>query len=106
MAIDTPSFNPEATPKQEKVKQLFDHCFEISKFEENDLIPVGGKSIFHKEVNIKTEGDFENFEEFFRETQEIANKYDLPKFKKWLSSQGIEIDEKLFAKLFAFTKKI
>jgi len=105
MGFETPSFNSEATPKQEKVKQLFGHCFEISKFEENDRIPVGGESIFSAEANIKVEGDFENFKEFFQETQDIANKYDLPKLKEWLSSQGIEIDEKLFAELFAFTKK-
>lgn len=105
MGIETPSFNSEATPKQEKAKQLFGHCFEISKFEEGDLIPVGGESIFSQKVNIKVEGDFENFKEFFQETQDMARKYDLPKLKEWLTSQGIEVDEKLFAELFAFTKK-
>lgn len=107
MGFETPSLNPEAEslPKQEKIKQLFGHCFEISNFEEGDRIPVGGENIFSPEVNIKVEGDFENFKEFFQATQDIAHKYDLPKLKEWLSSQGIEIDEKLFAELFAFTKK-
>lgn len=105
MRIETPSLNPDEISNQERTKQLFGHCFEISKFENGDLIPVGGDSIFSSEVEIKVEGDFENFEVFFRETQEIAHTYDLPKLKTWLSSQGIEIDEKIFAELFAFTKK-
>lgn len=105
MGTETQSFNPEVAPKQEKMKQLFGHCFEISKFEEGDHIPVGGESIFSSEANIKVEGDFENFKEFFREIHEMATKYDLPKLKEWLTSQSIEIDEKLFAELFAFTKK-
>ena len=91
--------------KGEKIKQLFGHCFEISKFDEGDRIPVGGESIFSTEANIKITGDFENFKQFLTETHELAGKYDLPKLKEWLSSQKIEIDEKLFATLFAFTKK-
>ncbi|QQR93548.1 hypothetical protein IPJ91_00080 [bacterium] len=104
MRTDIPPLNQEATKKPEKIKQLFGHCFEISKFEDGDLIPVGGESIFSGEANIQIEGDFENFKEFLQETQDMANKYDLPKLKEWLSSQVIEIDEKLFAELFAFTK--
>jgi len=110
-----PKFNPEEqapTPapeaeaeKVEKIKQFFGHCFEISKFDEGDRIPVGGESIFSTEANIKITGDFESFKQFLTETHEFAGKYDLPKLKEWLSSQGIEIDEKLFATLFAFTKK-
>lgn len=95
---------PEAG-EVEKIKQLFGHCFEISKFDEGDRIPVGGESIFSTEANINVTGDFENFRQFFTETRELAGKYDLPKLKEWLSAQGIEIDEKLFATLFAFTKK-
>ncbi len=88
-----------------KIKQLFGHCFEISKFNEGDRIPVGGENIFSPEVNIKVTGDFENFKQFFAETSELATKYNLLKLKEWLVSQGIEFDEKLFAALFAFTKK-
>jgi hypothetical protein len=110
-----PQFNPEEqTPtlekrleveKEEKIKQLFGHCFEISKFEEGDRIPVGGESIFSSEANIKIEVDFQQFQELFQEAHEVAIKYDLPKLREWLTSQGIEVDEKLFAELFAFTKK-
>jgi hypothetical protein len=48
MGFETSSFNPEVepVPKQEKIKQLFGHCFEISRIEEGDRIPVGGESIF------------------------------------------------------------
>jgi hypothetical protein len=91
--------------KVEKAKQLFGHCFEISKFDEGDRIPVGGESIFSTEANIKVTGDFENLKQFFDETHELAGKYDLPKLKEWLSAQKIDIDEKVFATLFAFTKK-
>ncbi|MBI1927304.1 hypothetical protein HYR99_24070 [Candidatus Poribacteria bacterium] len=87
------------------VKQLFGHCFEISKLEEGDRIPVGGESIFSSEVNIKVTADFETFNEFFQEVHDLASQYDLPKLKEWLDSQGIEVDERLFASLFAFTKK-
>jgi len=91
---------------QEKVKQLFGHCFEISKFDEGDRIPVGGKSIFSTETNTQINGDFENLKQFLGEAHELAGKYNLVMLNKWLNSQGIEIDEKLLSKLFAFTKKL
>lgn len=96
---------PEVQKSKEKAEQLFGHCFEITKFDEGDRIPVGGESIFSSEANIKVTGDFENFKQFLADVHELASKYDLPKLKEWLSSQGLEIDEKLFATLFAFTKK-
>lgn len=88
------------------IKRLFGHCFEISKIDDGDSVPIGGESFFSTEANIKTTGDFENFKQFFTDTDELANKYDLPKLKEWLDSQEIEIDEKLFATLFAFTNKL
>lgn len=113
-----PQFNPEEqstafdadarleTKKEEKIKRLFGHCFEISKFDEGDSIPVGGESIFSNESNIKITGDFENFQQFLTKTHELSGKYDLAQLKEWLSKEGIEIDEKLFATLFAFTKEL
>ena len=108
-----PQFNPEEriqTPvieagKAEKIKKLFGHGFEISNFEEGDQIPVGGENFFSTETNIKITGDFENFQQFLAEIHELAGKYDLSKLKEWLQSQDFKIDEKLFATLFAFTKK-
>lgn len=114
-AKDTPEYQQARIKKAEerrtevgigeKTKQLFGHCFEITRFDEGDHIPVGGKSIFSTEANIKVKGDFERFNQFLTETHELADTYDLPKLKDWLRSLGIEIDEKLFAALFAFTKK-
>ncbi len=89
-----------------KIQQLFGQSFEISKIAENDQIPVGGKSIFSTEANIDVTADFENFKQFFADTRELAGKYDLPKLAAWLRSKGMEIDEKLFAELFAFMKNL
>lgn len=99
------SWSPKPQNPQEKIKQLFGHCFEITKLEEGDQIPVGGESIFSGEANVKVTGDFERFNDFFEQVTEIASKYDLPKLKEWLVSQGIYINEQVFAKLLAFTKK-
>jgi hypothetical protein len=99
------SWYPKPTNPKEKAEQLFGHCFEVTRFEEGDKIPVGGESIFSTETDIKITGDFENFKDFFEQVNEMASKYDLPKLKEWLASQEIEIDEKIFAKLLAFTKK-
>lgn len=111
-AKETPKYQQAITEKikerqggKEKAKQLFGQCFEISKFEEGDRIPVGGKSIFSTEANIQVAVDFKNFEQFLTETRELTGTYDLPKLKEWLILQGIEINEKLLATLFAFTKK-
>lgn len=101
---DTTELAPK--PETEKVKQLFGQCFEIAKFEEGDRIPVGGESIFSSEANIKVIGDFENFKQLFTEAHDLSGRYELPQMKEWLNSQGIKFDEKLFATLFAFTKKI
>ena len=111
MSIESgPNFNPAEQPAEtskpkEKAEQLFGHCFEIGRFEEGDRVPVGGESIFSQEVNIKVTADFEKFKELFQQIHELSAKYDLPKLKEYLASQGIEIDEKLFSELFAFTQK-
>jgi hypothetical protein len=105
MKFDSPPTDPDTGLKKEKIKKLFGHCFEISKFEGGDQIPVGGESVFSSETNITVEGDFKNFSEFFRETHEALDKINLPKLKEWLSSQGFDLDDNLFAELFAFTKK-
>lgn len=106
-AEQTPSATPETVAKKtERVRQLFGHCFEISRFDEGDRIPVGGESVFSAGANIKVTGDFENFKQFLTEAHELAGTYNLPKLKEWLGTQDIEIDEKLFATLFAFTQKL
>jgi len=107
-------FNPEEKvfeaetkgEKKENIKKFFGHCFEIQKIEEGDQVPVGGENLLSDEVNLKVIANFESFKQIFLETRELANKQNLPKLKEYLDSQNMEIDEKLFANLYAFTKKL
>lgn len=96
---------PNSEPKQAAVtEKLFGQCFEIQRLEDNALIPIGGGSIFSDEINVNVVGDFKSLQDALQEMHDSANKYNLPELKKWLESQGVEIDEKLFATLFAFQK--
>ncbi len=100
------AFVPETeTDKAGKVRRFFGHCFEITGFDEGDRIPVGGENRFSTDTNIEVRCDFENLRQFLGEAHEFADKVNVSKVKEWLGSQGIEFDEKLFAILFAFTKK-
>jgi hypothetical protein len=90
--------------KEKRVRQLFGPCLEILKFEEGDSIPVGSESIFSSDMNIKVEADFKNFKNFLKETHDFANRHDLAKTRNFLDSYETEIDEKIFIKLYAFTK--
>ena len=103
--------NKEDLPEKEQnqiavTEKLFGQCFETQRIENNSLIPVGGGSIFSDEANINVVGDFENLQDTLQEMHDIVFKYNLPELKKWLESQGIKIDEKLFATLFAFQKTL
>lgn len=95
----------ETIEQKVNIVQLFGHCFEMTELKDGEAIPVGGTSTFSSEVNIKVIGDFEAFKDFFEEAQDTFTKIKLPELKEWLTSLGLEIDEKLFAELFAFTKK-
>ena len=88
---------------QPKIEKLFGHCFALKEIEQGDKLPVGGDSIFSGEANIETICDLEQFADFFSQTAELADGYDLPNLKKWLNNQGFEFDEALFAKLYAFS---
>lgn len=85
-------------------EKLFGQCFEATKISNDALIPVGGGSIFSGETDIAVVGDFENFKDFYDEASKTAAGYNLMELSKWLSKQGVEIDPKLFAVLFAFTR--
>ncbi len=98
---DVPSSEIKKTVVTEK---LFGQCFEAQKLEDNSLIPIGGGSIFSDETNIDVVGDFENIPDTLQAMHDTAGKYNLPELKNWLESQGITIDENLFATLFAFQK--
>lgn len=91
--------------KEERIKKLLGHCFEITKIEEGEKIPVGGESIFSTEMKYKMVADFESFKDFFNETHEAFTKFDLLKLRSLLDQQNIAIDEKLFGQLLAFTRK-
>ncbi len=93
--------------KERFIEKLFGQCFEISTLQNNDKIPVGGVGFFpDSELNIEVICDFDNFNDLWKEIQNERERYNLQKLSEWLKKQGIEIDEKLFASLFAFTKTI
>ncbi len=99
----------ESYPGQEPtptvaIEKLFGKSFEAPRLDNNSLIPVGGGSIFTNEMDISVVGDFENLQEVLQEMHDNTGIYNLPELKKWLDSQGIGLDEKLFAYLFSFTK--
>lgn len=91
--------------KEERIKKLLGHCFEITKIEDGDKIPVGGESIFSTEMKYKVVADLESFKDFYNETHEAFTKFDLVKLKGLLEQQNITVDEELFGKLLAFTRK-
>lgn len=91
----------------EGLKHLFAHCFEITELRVGDRLPVGGRTFFSSKVDIEIECDFENFQTFLSEVHGLAGQYDLAELRKWLDSVNMDkVDEKLFAVLFAFTKKL
>jgi hypothetical protein len=73
--------------------------------EEGDRILVGGNLVFSSGKDKHAVADFERLEPFLKETKELAASYQLPELRKWLEGEHIAFDEKLFAALFAFTKK-
>jgi len=87
-----------------ETEKLFGQCFEAADLAEDALIPVGGRNIFSNETDIAVVGDFQAFNDFYDEASKTVAGYNLEGLGKWLGSQGIEADPKLFATLFAFTK--
>ena len=96
--------NREKTASDKKTKKLFGHGFEITKIEEGDYIPVGGKSRFSDETDIKIEGDFSSFENFYQKIDDLIEKYKSSNLSEWLLSNKVELDEKLIIPMIAFTK--
>lgn len=94
----------EKIVRDDKTKKLFGHCFEISKIEEGDYIPVGGKSRFSDKTDIKIEGDFSSFENFYQKIDDLIEKYKSSNLSEWLRSNKVELDEKLIIPMIAFTK--
>ncbi|MCF7833887.1 MAG: hypothetical protein K9L98_02540 [Candidatus Pacebacteria bacterium] len=88
----------------QNIEMIFDHCFEISEIAENDIIPVGGESMFSAKVNVTAIADFENLKDFFVKTRKLAEGYNLIKIEKQLVAQGVNINPEIFAKLIAFSR--
>ena len=96
----------EKPKKPEKIEKLFGHCFEIKKFENNDLIPVGGEHIFSSEVDVKIIGDFDSMDKFFQRIHKFISSVDREEVKGYLEKQKLDIDEELFIPLYTITKAL
>lgn len=84
-----------------KIDHHFGQSFEIHKIEDGDLVPVGGSSMFSKELDMKVIADFSNFENFFEEAHKLVTERDLIDLKQKLSSKEMDIDENLFSVIYA-----
>lgn len=89
-----------------KIEKLFGHCFEMSKLEDNDRLPVGGRSVFSNEADAQITCDFNAMEKFFQAIHGFASSLDKEELKKYLERNKIELDEELFIPLFAITKAL
>lgn len=99
-AKEVPTGEIVQTPKVEK---LFGKSCEIPKIGNNDAIPIGG-NIFNNELTTSVVADFDRFEGLFGEMQKRAAGYNIEGLRRWLQTSGIDVNEKLFASLFAFTQ--
>jgi hypothetical protein len=89
-----------------EIKQHFGKSLEIKNIKNGDLIPVGGSSIFSNELDMEIVADFSSFEDFFKEAHELVAERDLVDLRKKLDSKDMDIDEKLFSKIYAFSQKL
>lgn len=100
-------FSKEETgDKHEKIEKLFGHCFEISKLDDNDQLPIGGESFFSDEVNKKITCDFKSMDKFFQAIHDYASSLDREEMKKYLEKNKLNVDEELFIPLFTITKAL
>lgn len=95
--------SPTNEKSGEQIEKLFGHCFEISRIEDSDLVPVGGESQFSQEANIKVLADFENLREWFEKMQERKDKIiSAENLMVWAESRGL--DRNIFSSIASFTK--
>ena len=85
------------------ITRYFGKSCEIPHIERGSYIPVGGTSQFTDEMDVKALVDWGGLESLVHEMRDAASKYDIPKLKAWLESGNIDVDENLFATLYAFT---
>ncbi len=85
------------------ITKYFGKSFEIPHIGRDTYIPVGGTSQFTDETDVKALVDWSGLESLVQEMRDTAPKYDRTKLKVWLESGKIDVDENLFATLYAFT---
>jgi len=89
-----------------EIKQHFGKSFEIQNIKNGDLVPVGGNSIFSNKFDMEVVADFDNFKDFFEEAYKLVVESDLVDLKQKLDSKDMDINEKLFSVMYAFSQKI
>ncbi len=87
-----------------EMKRLFVKCFEAQKIEDGDILPVGGHNHLSGKLDIEIMVNTKDFEQFVDETYELFNGYNLSALRKSLDRYEIDISEKTYAMLIAFTK--
>ena len=86
-----------------QITRYFGKSFEIPHIERDSNVPIGGTHFLTNETDINVFVDSANLESLIKEMKDTAAKYDKSKLKEWLESQNIDVDENLFAILYAFT---
>ncbi len=83
--------------------RVFGNGYELTEIEDGDRVKVGGHR-FNTETSTEVRADLEHFQPFFNEAKNSSSVYNKEKLKEWLERQHLEVDERIFASLFAFTK--
>lgn len=92
--------------KRPEIKQHFGKSLEIQNIRNGDLIPVGGSSMFSNKLDMEVVADFNNFENFFKEAHKLVVERDLLDLRQKLDSKDMDIDEKLFSVIYAFSQQL
>jgi hypothetical protein len=86
-----------------QITKYFGRSFEIPHIEKDRYIPVGGTHCWTDRIDRHIFVDSDNLESLINEMKCKAAEYDKSKLKAWLESHTIDVDENLFAILYAFT---
>ena len=86
----------------DNIIRYFGRSFEIPYIEKGSYVPVGG-SWFSDELDTKVLVEGDGLESLVQEMKDTASRGDRTKLKAWLESGNLDVDENLFATLYAFT---
>jgi hypothetical protein len=89
-----------------EIKQHFGQSFEIHKIKDGDLVPVGGNNMFSKELDMNVLADFSSFEDFFNDIHKKISEANLNNLRQKLDSERMDIDERLFSIIYAFSQQL